>query len=122
MSELIQKLEAYGADVAGAMARLLDDETLYAHCLDMLLEDENFSALEAAVQQRACTKAFEHAHALKGEVGSLGLTPLYEAVCELTDATRAGDMDGAVLLFSAVKEEWINMKAALARVDVSESI
>ena len=33
--------------------------------------------------------AFEHAHALKGVVGNLALTPLYETVSEITENLRA---------------------------------
>lgn len=34
MSDFLNKLTAYGADVNGAMSRLLDDEELYSSCVD----------------------------------------------------------------------------------------
>lgn len=38
MSELIDKLDAYGANTKEAMARMLDDEGFYLECLNTLPE------------------------------------------------------------------------------------
>ena len=43
-------------------------------------------------------EAFEAAHSLKGVLGNLSLTPLYDKVCEITELLRAGeDADYAAL-------------------------
>lgn len=83
MTTVIKKLKAYGADVAGAMARFLDDEELYQECLNTFVEDPAFAALAQAVKSGQYPQAFDHAHALKGVSANLGLVPLYDAVCAL---------------------------------------
>ncbi|MBR5658308.1 MAG: Hpt domain-containing protein, partial [Lachnospiraceae bacterium] len=41
------------------------------------------------IGERDLKGAFEAAHALKGVLGNLSLTPLYEIVCEITELLRA---------------------------------
>lgn len=40
------------------------------------------------MKARDYTAAFEAAHTLKGVVGNMGLTPLYQAVCEIVEPLR----------------------------------
>ena len=75
--------EAYGADYDTTMARFMGNEAMYLQLLDMLFQDENMQKLGAALANRDYTAAFEAAHTLKGVVGNMGLTPLYEAVVGL---------------------------------------
>ena len=55
----------------------------------MLFQDENMQKLGAALANRDYTAAFEAAHTLKGVVGNMGLTPLYEAVCVIVEPLRS---------------------------------
>ena len=52
------------------------------------LNDANFDALQAACDAQDAHKAFEAAHALKGAVGNLSLTPIYTPLCALTECLR----------------------------------
>lgn len=88
---LLPRLAAYGADVAGTMERFLDDEQLYYKCLLLFIEDVNFAALEQALEAGEEQRAFAAAHTLKGVAGNLGLTPFYLAICQLVEALRAHD-------------------------------
>lgn len=90
MSELTDKLRAHGADMNGAMNRLVGDEELYAVCLGLFLEDPAFAALGAALNAGDDAAAFEAAHSLKGVAGNLGLTRLYQLSGELVEPLRAG--------------------------------
>ena len=87
--EWIAKLDAYGADSAGVRERFMEDMELYESCLYTFAEDPNFPALKQALDAGDYEKAFSAAHALKGVSANLGLTPLYQAVCELVEALRA---------------------------------
>jgi hypothetical protein len=91
MSALLDELNLYGADTAGAMERLVHDESLYMTCLTAFVADPAFGALDDAVAKEDYSQAFDQAHALKGVAGNLGLTPLYTALCEIVEPLRASD-------------------------------
>lgn len=108
MSELIDRLRHYGADMDATMERFIGDEALYDRCFHIFLEDPSFLTLEKALEQRDYTAAFQAAHTLKGVSGNLGLTPLYTSVCEITAALRHGDYSNLEAQYAAIvsaKEE-----------------
>lgn len=90
MSELIDKLDAYGANTKEAMARMLDDEGFYLECLNTFKEDDGFDNLEKCIASRDVDASFDQAHALKGVAGNLGLTPLFSALSDLVEPLRRG--------------------------------
>ena len=94
MDRKLERLRDWGCDVDGALERMLDDEEFYLECLSMLMEDEGFDALSAALEQGDVSTAFDRAHALKGVLANLGLTPLFEQVEKIVEPLRAGIMDG----------------------------
>lgn len=51
MSELTDRLRAYGADMDGAMERFVGDEELFGECFSMFLEDDAFAALEDSLKK-----------------------------------------------------------------------
>ena len=54
----------------------------------------NFKTLEEAIAANNLDSAFEAAHSLKGVLGNLALTPVYEPVFEITELLRAkSDVD-----------------------------
>ncbi len=54
------------------------------------LQDANYGRLASAVEADDRKAAFEAIHAIKGVVGNLALTPLYDAASEMTELLRAG--------------------------------
>ncbi|SHK03622.1 Hpt domain-containing protein [Hespellia stercorisuis] len=115
MSELLDKCKAYGADVTGAMERFMDDEELYEMCLEQFADDPGFAGLEKAVGEKQYKEAFEHAHALKGVAGNLGLTPLFEAVCELVEPLRAEDYSNIDAEYARIEEERERLNKLIGR-------
>ena len=85
----IESLRNFGADTAQGLGRCMNNEAFYLRLVNMGLDDANFGRLEAAVQNGDRKAAFEAAHALKGVLGNLSLTPLYEPVSEMTELLRA---------------------------------
>ena len=73
----------------------------------MALADKNFDALTAAINAGNATAAFEAAHALKGSVGNVSLTPIYKPLCELTEQLRGKSMpaDGGRALLEQIVAE-----------------
>jgi len=93
-------LKAFGADTEAGLARCMGMQDFYLRLVKMELDDRHFAALAEAVAKQNWQGAFEAAHALKGAVGNLALTPLYVPICEITEKLRgaAGDVDTGDLL------------------------
>ena len=97
----LDTLRAYGANVDEGMTRCFNNEAFYLRLVGMGLADTNFDRLRHAMEAGDAKAAFEAAHALKGSVGNLSLTPIYEPVSELTERLRGkseiGDDETALL-------------------------
>ena len=88
MGEFRVILEVYGADYNSTMARFMGKEAMYLKFLDMLFKDDNLEKLGTALEQQDYEAAFAAAHTLKGVVGNMGLTPLFNAVCAIVESLR----------------------------------
>ncbi len=88
MNKLLTTLENWNCDIAGAMRRFLNDESLYTMCLSQMMSDENFETLGAALAAGQSDTAFESAHALKGAIANMGVTPLYDQVVLIVEPLR----------------------------------
>ncbi len=85
----IEKLKTYGANTDEALTRCMGNEAFYLKLIGKVLDDKNFAALEEAIANNNLDAAFEAAHSLKGVLGNLSLTPIYEPVYEITELLRA---------------------------------
>ncbi len=96
----LEGLAAYGADTAAGMSRCMNNEAFYLRLVNMELGDANVGRLQEALKAGDSKAAFEAAHALKGALGNLSLTPAYEPAAELAERLRgaAGPVDTGDLL------------------------
>lgn len=85
----IEKLNQFGADTAEGMARCAGSEQLYLKLVQMVPNEANFEKLSSALAENDLDKAFEAAHALKGVLGNLSLTPMYKETVEITELLRS---------------------------------
>ena len=85
----IENLEAYGANTKEGLQRCLNNESFYIRMVKMIPGDANFQKLYAAIDAGDLETAFDAAHALKGSVGNLALTPISEPIFELTELLRS---------------------------------
>lgn len=92
MNEIKKMFAEYGADYTSTMERFLYNESMYLRFLDMLFQDDNLQKLEMFLVQGDVKGAFEAAHTLKGVVGNMGLTPLYNVICIIVEPLRAGEI------------------------------
>ncbi len=109
---LYGKLIAWGADVAKARVRLLEDDELYVCCLKDFAADRNFELLKAAVREQNWKEAFELAHAIKGVAANLGLTPIFNISSQITEPLRAGEHEGIedkIAAMEQIKEEYVSI-------------
>ena len=87
----IEELKAAGANVEEGLSRCLNKEDFYLKMVNLGLNNQNFQLIGPALETKDYDKAFELCHALKGVIGNLSLTPLYDLVCSLTEALRTPD-------------------------------
>ncbi len=85
----IDALTAYGANVKEGLARCMNNEGFYLRLVKMAVRDTNFEALEQAIAVKDLDEGFHAAHALKGVLANLALTPVLEPVAEMTELLRA---------------------------------
>ena len=86
----IETLRALGADTDEGLKRCMNNEAFYLRLVKMAAGDAGFDKLADALSAGDRKAAFEAAHALKGILGNLSLTPLYRIASEVTELLRAG--------------------------------
>ena len=84
----IDRLNAFGADTRSGLERCLNNEAFYLRLVNMEAHDNHVEKLVQAMEAGDAPAAFDAAHALKGALGNLSLTPIYAPVVELTERLR----------------------------------
>ena len=85
----LDKLREFGADVDEGLARCYGNEALYLRLVGKVEDEPNFARLRDAIASGDKDAAFEAAHAIKGALGNLSLTPMTDMVSEITELLRA---------------------------------
>ncbi|MCR5302324.1 MAG: Hpt domain-containing protein [Lachnospiraceae bacterium] len=85
----MEKLKMYGANTDEGLARCVNNEALYLKLVGLVPNDENFGKLKEAAHAGDTDKVFEAAHAIKGALGNLSITPLYDKISDITEAARS---------------------------------
>ncbi len=85
----VEKLKELGADTEQGLMRCGNNQEFYLRLVGMALEQKGYDELEKQIKETRLTEAFEAAHALKGVLANLSLTPIYEPVSEMTEMLRA---------------------------------
>ena len=105
----INKLREYGADVDTGLARCMNNEVFYLKLVVKSLGDNAFDKLNESLDANDLDAAFEAAHSLKGVMGNLALTPIYDPMVEITELLRSRtEMD-----YSALRNQINEKKAEL---------
>ena len=105
----VEALKEAGAEVDSGLERCLGNEAMYLKFVNMVLDDDKFEALRAAVEAGDLKQGFECAHALKGVLANISLSNVLRPVSEMTEALRAGeDRD-----YSGLLDEMDNERAKL---------
>ena len=93
----VDALRDFGAETGKGLERCMNNENFYFRLIRMAMADSGFDRLNAALDAGDTQAAFEAAHALKGVLGNLSLTPLYRPVETLTELLRAGNAADAAV-------------------------
>ena len=95
----IEKLNDFGANTEEGLGRCYGNEALYLRLVGMIPAEASFDKLQSAIESNDLDAAFEAAHARKGILGNLSLTPMYQVCSEMTELLRARTvMDYSALL------------------------
>ena len=87
------------------MGRCFGNEEFYLKLVKTVPSEPNFDKLAAAIESDDLKNAFEHAHALKGVLANLSLTPILNPASELTEHLRAEErMDYKPLVDEIMKK------------------
>ncbi len=100
----IAKLQEYGVNTKEGLGRCMGMEAFYFRMLGMGLKNDSFEKLDAALADGNLEEAFEQAHALKGVVGNLALTPIYNPLADLTEMLRSKKDADYVAMYKPIKE------------------
>ena len=84
----LDSLRDFGANVDEGLQRCMGMDSFYLEMVELGLSDERFESLGKAIEEKNLDEAFEMAHALKGVIGNLALTPLYDTLCDITEHLR----------------------------------
>lgn len=115
MERLLNELKVWGCDVEGAMERFLEDEELYYSCLEMLVEDEELKRLGEELEEGETEEAFDCAHTLKGVIGNMGLTPMFEIIVRIVEPLRTGRVENLEPVYEELVEAKDYLKGLLDR-------
>ena len=85
----IDDLKRFGANTEEGIHRCMGNENFYLRLVKMMPKDQNFCILYDSIEKGDLDSAFEAAHALKGALGNLSITSLYDPVLNITELLRA---------------------------------
>ncbi len=111
----IEDLRRLGAKTEEGLGRCMNNEAFYLRLVKMALGDASFDKLAAAIENGDRKAAFEAAHALKGSLGNLALTPIYQPVAELTELLRGEE--GPEADYGAYLAKILEQRDAMAALD-----
>lgn len=101
----IDKLKEYGANVEEGLSRCMGNEALYLKLVATIPNEPRFAELNKNIAENNLDSAFEAAHALKGVLGNLALTPLYDPVFEITELLRTREPADYTDILSKINEK-----------------
>ena len=84
----VDSLKEWGANTEEGLKRCMNNEALYLKLMEMFFANNSYNELKEAIANDDLDKAFQAAHALKGVLGNLSLTPLYDIDFEVTELLR----------------------------------
>lgn len=84
----IDDLTAYGADTASGLERCMGMADLYLRLVESVRTETKFDELAQALAADNLDDAFSAAHALKGILANLSLTPLLTPIEQMTELLR----------------------------------
>ena len=119
MMDTKEFLAACNGDYESTMRRLMGNEAFFCRLLPKVFQDNNFQKLGDALALGDLETAFDAAHTVKGMVGNLGLTSLYDAICEIVEPLRRQDSRADYCaLYQRIQQEYLRLEVLSRQVEV----
>lgn len=103
-------LQEMGCEMEETMERFMDDQEFYVECFQKFIEHNELETLGATIDSGDIEESFTRAHTLKGTLGNLGLTPIYDQMVVIVEFLRKGDMQQASERYQRLMGEWDRYK------------
>lgn len=84
----IDALNSFGANTKEGLGRCMNNEAFYLRLTRTAAGDPGFEKLKSALDAGDMKAAFEAAHGLKGILGNLSLTPMFDLASAMTEDLR----------------------------------
>lgn len=111
----LEKLKEFGADTDEGLARCMNNEDFYLKMVGMGIADERFDSIKGVLESGNYEEAFEIAHALKGVLGNLALSPIYDPMSEMTELLRSKDSSADPMpYYTKMKSELDRLRKLIA--------
>ncbi len=102
MAITIEQLNDFGVNTKEGLTRCMNNKNFYFKMLKMGLSNDSFEKLGKALEDKNNEDAFEAAHALKGVLGNLAVTPIYTPLAEMTEMLRANKSADYVEMYKPI--------------------
>lgn len=106
----IETLKEYGADTDEGLGRCFNNADFYLKLVATIPAEPSFDNLKNAIKNNDLDTAFEAAHALKGVLGNLSLTPILIPIQEITELLRARTETDYTPLLDEIFKQWDLLK------------
>ncbi len=103
-------LQEMGCEMEETMERFMDDQEFYVECFQKFIEHKEIETLGVTMESGDIEESFMRAHTLKGTLGNLGLTPIYDQMVVIVEFLRKGDMQQASERYQRLMGEWDRYK------------
>lgn len=112
----LQALQDLGVNTKEGLTRCINNEAFYLRMVKMAMADkeDHFGKLEAAIKANDLQAIHEHAHALKGAIGNVSLTPIYEPIAYISDQSKAGSQIDYAACYDSMKGSLDALRALCA--------
>ena len=100
----LEKLDEFGVDTKEGLTRCMNNQKFYFRMISMGLSNDSFEKLGKALEENNLEEAVEAAHALKGVLGNLALTPIYKPLSEMTEMLRAKKTADYTAMYEPIME------------------
>ena len=92
---MLEELQELGVDIDTAISRLQGNRSLYEMLLPDVVEELEQRNVMVHFEAQDLEKALSDAHAIKGLLGNMAITSLFEAYTEIVRLIRANEPEAA---------------------------
>ena len=106
----IEALQELGVDTKTGLDRCLNKEDFYFKMIKQAINANGLEKLEEALNANDLDAAFHAVHDMKSVTGTLGLTPIYEPVVEMTEHLRFREQIDYFPYFERMRGPWLAIR------------